>query len=76
LELGDGLVVFTDGLIEARRGDELFGAQRVAASIARHAAEASSEELVQRVYEDARSFGEVTDDTVVLVLRRLSAPRP
>ena len=67
---------YTDGLIEARRDDELFGAQRVAASIARHAAEASSEELVQRVYEDARSFGEVTDDTVVLILRRLSTPRP
>ncbi|CAN5561280.1 hypothetical protein BH18ACT16_BH18ACT16_04650 [soil metagenome] len=75
LEPGDGLVVFTDGLIEARRGDELFGAQRVAASIERHAAGASSEELVQRVYEEARSFGEVTDDTVVLVLRRLSALR-
>ena len=75
MEPGDGLVVFTDGLIEARRGDELFGAKRVAASIGRHAAGASSEELVQRVYEDARSFGEVTDDTVVLVLRRLSAHR-
>ena len=72
LEPGDGLVVFTDGLIEARQGDELFGAPRVAASIGRHAAGASSEELVQRVYEDAESFGEVTDDTVVLALRRLS----
>ncbi|MDQ3659810.1 MAG: SpoIIE family protein phosphatase [Actinomycetota bacterium] len=74
LEEGDGLVVFTDGLIEARRDDELFGAQRVAASIGRHAAGASSEELVQRVYEDARSFGEVTDDTVVLALKRVPAP--
>ena len=72
---GDGLVVFTDGLIEARRGDELFGAQRVAASIRRHAQGASAEELVRRVYEDAQSFGDVTDDTVVLVLRRLSTPR-
>jgi GAF domain-containing protein len=75
LDPGDGLVVFTDGLIEARCGDELFGPQRVAASIGRHAASASSEELVQRLYEDAKSFGEVTDDTVVLALRRLSTPR-
>jgi len=71
---GDGLVVFTDGLLEARQGNELFGAQRVAASIGRHAAKASSEELVRSVYEDAQSFGEVTDDTVVLTLRRLTTP--
>jgi len=75
LEPGDGLVVFTDGLIEARRGDELFGAAGVAASIGRHAAGATSEQLVQRVYEDAQSFGEVTDDTVVLALRRLGTVR-
>jgi serine phosphatase RsbU (regulator of sigma subunit) len=66
---GDALVVFTDGLIEARRDDELFGAARVASSIELHGP-GSAAQLAQGVYRDAQSFGQVTDDTVVLALRR------
>jgi serine phosphatase RsbU (regulator of sigma subunit) len=68
---GDSLLVFTDGLIEARRDDELFGSARVAASIERHGPHATAEELAQGVYRDAQSFGRVTDDTVVLALKRV-----
>jgi serine phosphatase RsbU (regulator of sigma subunit) len=68
---GDSLVVFTDGLIEARREDELFGSARVAASIERHGPQATAKELAQGIYRDAQSFGRVTDDTVVLTLKRV-----
>ena len=66
---GDALVAFTDGLVEARSGDELYGRGRVAESVARHGMSGSAEELVRRVYEDARAYGDIGDDTVVFALR-------
>jgi serine phosphatase RsbU (regulator of sigma subunit) len=71
---GDALVAFTDGLVEARSGDELYGRGRVAESVARHGMSGSAEELVRRVYEDARAYGDIGDDTVVFALRCTTVP--
>ncbi|HEX2059058.1 MAG TPA: SpoIIE family protein phosphatase [Actinomycetota bacterium] len=64
----DVMLSFTDGLVEARRGAELYGRERVVASLERHARGASAQELTQRVFEEAQSFGEINDDTVVFAL--------
>jgi GAF domain-containing protein len=64
----DVMIAFTDGLVEARRGGELYGRERVEESFARHARTSSAEEITQRVFEDAKAFGEINDDTVVFAL--------
>ena len=70
LEPGDAAVLFTDGLLEARRDGELYGEDRLDASLARHAA-LPAEELAQAVVEDCRAFGgDLTDDCAVVVLKR------
>jgi GAF domain-containing protein len=65
---GDVLLAYTDGLIEARAGNELYGRDRVAASLVRLANDWAGEELVRRIYEDAKHFGTVSDDTVVFTV--------
>jgi GAF domain-containing protein len=66
---GDALVAFTDGLVEARSGDELYGRSRVKESLARHGATASAQDLVRLIHGDARAFGNMGDDTIVFALR-------
>jgi PAS domain S-box-containing protein len=70
LDPGDLLVLYTDGLVEARRGGELFGVERLCESIARRRDEPTSE-LAERLVEDARDFaaGPVTDDIAIVVVR-------
>jgi serine phosphatase RsbU (regulator of sigma subunit) len=70
LEPGDVLLFHTDGLTEARNGDgELFGAERVAASL--EAASSRPEDVVGSVLRDVDRFvGEgpqVDDQTMVCV---------
>ena len=67
---GDVFLAYTDGLVEARDDSgEQYELDRIQASLQRHArAGALPDELVRRMYEDARSFGTITDDTVVLAL--------
>ncbi|MFN2587972.1 MAG: SpoIIE family protein phosphatase [Actinomycetota bacterium] len=64
----DVMLAYTDGLGEARRGGELYGRERVETSLLRHAAGSSGDEITQRVFEDAKAFGDVNDDTVVFAL--------
>jgi hypothetical protein len=61
----DVFLAYTDGLTEARRGDELYGIDRVIDSLKRNAPDRSAKDLARAVYQDAREFGRVTDDTVV-----------
>jgi serine phosphatase RsbU (regulator of sigma subunit) len=84
LELGDGLLVYTDGLTEARRsvnGDrtsadgasELFGEERIARLLG--AIDGSSpSEVLQRVQGAVREFtgGRLADDLCMVALRRVS----
>ena len=68
---GSVLVVYTDGVIEARREGELYGVERLDALLtARH--ELAPRELAVAVTESCRSFagGELGDDVAVVVIRR------
>ena len=70
LEPGDAAVLFTDGLLEARREGELYGEERLDASLAKHAS-LPAEELAVALVEDCRAFsGELADDCAVVVLKR------
>lgn len=72
LGVGDAIVLYTDGVLEARRDGELYGAER----LDRLLAERSSLEpgqLARAVLDDCRAFaqGELADDCAVVVVRRV-----
>ena len=71
---GDALVLYTDGITEARRGRELFGEERLREVLAA-APVASATELAARIEDAVSAFsaGKVADDMAVLVLRVPSA---
>jgi phosphoserine phosphatase RsbU/P len=70
LEPGSALVLYTDGIIEARRHGELYGEDRLDASLARHVA-LPAQQLAEQVVADTRAFsgGDLADDCAVVVLR-------
>ena len=69
LDPGDTVLAFTDGLVEARRGEELFGERRVREA-ARQSSPGSMQELVTTVHLAAKRFsGGLQDDAVLLALR-------
>ncbi len=69
---GDAVVLYTDGVIEARRDQELYGVERLDAVLAAHAG-APAEEVAAAVLEDCRAFarGELQDDCAIVVARRI-----
>jgi serine phosphatase RsbU (regulator of sigma subunit) len=71
LPTGGSLVLYTDGVVEARRDGELYGTERLDALLAAEHA-LPPRELAERVAEDARAWagGELTDDLAVVVIRR------
>ncbi len=71
LPAGAAVVLYTDGVIEARRDAELYGDARLDAVLAENA-RLSAEELAKAVVESCRAFtgGELTDDCAVVVIRR------
>jgi serine phosphatase RsbU (regulator of sigma subunit) len=67
---GAAIVLYTDGVIEARRDRELYGVERLDA-VLRKCRGLSPEGLVRRVVEDCRAFGgELTDDVAVVAIKR------
>ena len=70
LEPGDAAVLFTDGVLEARRDGELYGEERLDASLGRHA-RLPADELANALVADCRAFGgDLGDDCAVVVLKR------
>ena len=71
---GDLMLGYTDGLVEARRGGELFGAERLETALVAAGAQAGDLDLlVRRVHADAHDWaGGLRDDTVLLAVRRSS----
>ena len=70
VERGGALVVYTDGVIEARRDGEFYGVERlielVGASLQQPAAE-----IAHIVMEDCREFaGDLADDCALVVIKR------
>lgn len=75
IEPGDQLVLFTDGVIEARRtGGERFGTERLRTGVA---GSDSPERTVDRVRAELLAFGAEgrDDDAAVVAIRRRRAPR-
>lgn len=66
---GDSVVVFTDGVPEGRRAKELYGDERLSASIVSHAGSAAS--LAEGLLEDVLAFqaGDPRDDIAIVAVQ-------
>jgi serine phosphatase RsbU (regulator of sigma subunit) len=71
LEVGGAVVLYTDGVIEARRAGELYGVERLDRLLAERR-ELPPAALARAVLDDCRTFarGELADDCAVVVVRR------
>ncbi|MEZ5178509.1 MAG: PP2C family protein-serine/threonine phosphatase [Acidimicrobiales bacterium] len=71
LDSGDLVLLYTDGLSEARAGDQLFGEERIANALRRDPG-AHPGVLVKSLLEQARDFSRepITDDIAILAIRR------
>jgi sigma-B regulation protein RsbU (phosphoserine phosphatase) len=67
---GDAVVLYTDGVIEARRGRELYGTPRLDGFLAAHH-ELGARKLADAVLADCREYagGPLFDDCAVVVVR-------
>jgi serine phosphatase RsbU (regulator of sigma subunit) len=71
-EPGDAVVLYTDGVVEARLNGELYGQDRLDEVLARNH-ERPAREIALEVLADCRRFGgDLADDCAVVVLRRLA----
>ena len=68
---GDVLLMYTDGLVEARSGDQLFGDDRVAQMLRRDPGQ-EADVICKSLLEAARDFSAspLTDDVAILAIRR------
>lgn len=71
LDENDLVVVYTDGLAEARAGAELFGEERIASAIRRDPG-APVDVLCKDLLEQAKDFATapITDDVAILAVRK------
>jgi serine phosphatase RsbU (regulator of sigma subunit) len=71
LELGDLALLYTDGLAEARSGEQLFGEERIA-NLLRRESGAEPTVLCKTLLEAAQDFasGPISDDIAILSIRR------
>jgi serine phosphatase RsbU (regulator of sigma subunit) len=71
LPAGGTLVVYTDGVIEARNGSEIYGEERLDALLASQAGLGAAP-LARAVVDDCRAFAgsDLADDCAVVVIRR------
>jgi serine phosphatase RsbU (regulator of sigma subunit) len=74
LEPGDSVVLFTDGVIEARRDGELYGQGRLDRLLAERR-DLSAQDLARAVVDDARAFsgGDLADDSAAVVVKRTTS---
>jgi len=74
LDHGDLIVLYTDGLTEACRGDELFGTARLREIVDRHA-DRPAAELLRVVLDAAQDYADrPLDDVTVVVLKQVARP--
>jgi serine phosphatase RsbU (regulator of sigma subunit) len=71
LDVGGAVVLYTDGVLEARREGELYGLDRLDRVLAERR-DLPPGELAQFVLDDCRAFarGELADDCAVVVVKR------
>jgi serine phosphatase RsbU (regulator of sigma subunit)/DNA-binding response OmpR family regulator len=71
LEAGDTLLLYTDGLAEARRGTDMFGDERLSAILGGLAAAgASAREVVRALVDAADAHAETMDDDLAVLCLR------
>lgn len=76
LQAGDLVLLCTDGLTEARRGDDMFGGERLAVVLAANAFRPAAE-IVSALLAAAQAFtDQPPDDMTVVVLKQLAVPAP
>jgi sigma-B regulation protein RsbU (phosphoserine phosphatase) len=70
-QAGDLVVISTDGLLEARQGDQFFGEERVA-GLVRRDWDMSAQVLCKTLIDEAVDFsaGPLADDVTVLAVRK------
>ena len=75
LEVGDGALLYTDGLVEAHDPEgEMFGFPRLQALVSEHGEEESLEEaLLEELYSFVGEGWEQEDDITLVTLRRAAA---
>ena len=68
---GGSVVLYTDGVVESRRGRDLFGVERLDAVLAAHATR-PAQEIAEAVLRACREYagGDLPDDCAVVVIRR------
>ena len=71
LDTGDLLLLYTDGLSEARAGEQLFGEERIANAVRRDPG-MSADTLCKSLLEAARDFATAPlgDDVAILAIRK------
>jgi phosphoserine phosphatase RsbU/P len=71
VEAGGAVVLYTDGVLEARHDGELYGLERLDRVLSK-ARDLPAAELAQAVLEDCRAFarGELADDCAVVVVKK------
>lgn len=74
LEVGDVLFLYTDGLTEARRGQEFYGEERLLEFLG-SLRDAGATGVVERVIDEVMAFTsrELRDDLALLAVRRIGA---
>ncbi len=73
LAIGEGLLQYTDGILEAMSsGREEYGDERLAAAVVRLGPGASAQQLVDGVVADTKAFAAIIDDdlTLLTLIRR------
>jgi len=74
LRAGDVAIIYTDGLTEARRGEELFGTDRLREVLERHAHRRAAH-ILEAMFDSVRAFADrPLDDLTILVLKQLADP--
>jgi sigma-B regulation protein RsbU (phosphoserine phosphatase) len=74
LDAGDVLVIYTDGLTEARRQEDLFGTERVREVLDQCAARRAAD-ILEALLTAVRQFADrPLDDLTVMVLKQLTHP--
>ncbi len=74
LAAGDTVVLCSDGLTEARRGEEMFGKDRVQQVLDAHARQ-SAEEILRALLASVQTYADqALDDVTVVVLKQITQP--
>ena len=72
-ETGTSLVVYTDGVVEARRGGRLYGQYRLERLLNEEAG-ASAPQMTFEIYKDCEAYAEegLADDVAIVVAKRVT----